>query len=365
MVHSKLASLLLAVLLALPSLPELFQKSKRQFQMSAYREALETLVTLDVESQKPGFERDREALLPGLLFYRGASLAALGRSQEAREVFEQYLTLQPNAQLDPARYPRAVLVAFEEVRRSLDQARREPKTQGSLASAYAAFPRPDAAAWGAIGDEWTEGPVRALLTPEEKRDFERRSDPVERATFVTSFWKSRDPRPETPENEFRDEFEKRVAFADAHFAQDETRGSLTDRGLVFLLFGPPSYSGRKPLQTGDDVADSSGLSQYSRAQVESASRPGGSSTDRMARIAKVTGPGAKIQDAASNWIEVWHYLRQDLPSQIPNNELEFQFVTKVGYGKNVLQRDSQPLAALERARSLARAGRIAVHSPSS
>jgi hypothetical protein len=79
----------------------------------------------------------------------------------------------------------------------------------------------------------------------------------------------------------------------------------------------------------------------------------------MARIAKVTGPGAKIQDAASSWVEVWHYLKRELPREIPNSELEFQFVTKVGYGKNVLQRDSVPLAALERARSLARAGRIA------
>jgi len=358
-------AVLLSTLLLLPSLPELFQKSKLQFQTGAYVEALKTLDELDTESQKEGFERDRAALLPGLLFYKGASLAVLGRAVEARDAFAQYLTLQPNTQLDPARYPRAVLAAFEEARRSLDRVHQAPKLEGTLAAAYSAFRRPETASSDQIGEDWTQGPVRVLLTPEEMRDFERYADPVARATFVTTFWKSRDPRPETPENEFREEFEKRVAFADAHFTQDETRGSLTDRGLVFILLGPPTYSGRKPLQTGDDVADSSGLSQYSRAQIESAGRAGGSSTDRMARIAKVTGPGAKIQDAASNWVEVWHYLRRDLPSQIPNNELEFQFVTKVGYGKNVLQRDSQPLAALERARSLARAGRIAAYSPSS
>ena len=38
-------------------------------------------------------------------------------------------------------------------------------------------------------------------------------DPVSRSEFVTAFWKARDPRPETVENEFREEFEKRVAFA--------------------------------------------------------------------------------------------------------------------------------------------------------
>jgi GWxTD domain-containing protein len=359
-----ISAVLLSTLLLLPSLPELFQKSKLQFQTGAYAEALKTLEELDTESQKEGFERDRAALLPGLLFYKGASLAVLNRPVEARDAFGQYLTLQPNAQIDPARYPRPVTDALEEARRARNQAAQEPKVEGTLATAYRSFARPEASP-SAFGEDWAQGPVRTLLTPEEKNEFERRADSASRAAFVTDFWKTRDPRPETPENEFREEFEKRVAFADAHFAQDETRGSLTDRGYVFLLLGPPSYSGRKPLRTGDDVADASGLSRYGRAETEAASRAGGSSTDRMARIARVEGPGVKIQDAAANWVEVWHYLKRDLPSQIPNAELEFQFITKVGYGKNVLQRDSQALAALERARSLARAGRIAAHSPSS
>ena len=341
----------ISLLFSPPTLPDLFHKSKEQFQSGAYAEALKTLEILDTESQKPGLELDRAALLPALLFYRGASLAQLGRKDEAREAFEGYLAQQPNAKLDPARYPRPVIAAFEEARRAVEQRTAAPKEEGVLAAAYAAFPRPQSSAVEAPGENWAEGPVRALLTPEDKREFERRFDAASRAEFVETFWKTRDSRPETPENEFREEFDKRVAFADARFAQDETRGSLTDRGVVFLLMGPPSYSGRKPLQTGDDVADASGLSRYGRAEVEGASHPGGgSSTDRMARIAKVTGPGAKIQDAASNWIEVWHYMRRDLPRALPYQELEFQFVTKVGYGKSVLQRDETPLNALERAR---------------
>jgi GWxTD domain-containing protein len=341
----------ISLLFSPATLPELFHMSKEQYQSGAYSQALKTLEILDVESQKPGFERDRAALLPALLFYRGASLAQLGRKEEARETFESYLSQQPGAQLDPARYPRPVIAAFDEARRAVERRSAAPKEEGVLAAAYAAFPRPQSSTVETPGEDWSEGPVRALLTPEEKREFERRFDAASRAEYVEAFWKARDPRPETPENEFREEFAKRVAFADSRFNQDETRGSLTDRGVVFLLFGPPSYSGRKPLQTGDDVADASGLSRYSRAEVEGASHPGGgSSTDRMARIAKVTGPGTKIQDAASNWVEVWHYLRRDLPRALPYQELEFQFVTKVGYGKNVLQRDETPLNALERAR---------------
>jgi GWxTD domain-containing protein len=247
---------------------------------------------------------------------------------------------------------------LESARKSVQRGLELPAEGGTLAAAYRAFRAPESGKPEEVGEDWVEGPVRALLTPAERNEFVRRFDAVSRAEFVTAFWKARDPRPETPENEFQNEFSKRAAFADSHFTQDEARGSLTDRGMVFLLFGPPSHSGRKPLQTGDDVADSSGLSQYGRAEISAAARSGGSSIDRMARIDKVEGPGVKIQEGASNWIEVWHYLRRDLPAEIPYQELEFQFMTKLGYGKNVLQRDVKPLSALERARMLARAGRV-------
>jgi GWxTD domain-containing protein len=343
--------LLLGVWLATASLPELFRKSKEQFQLGSYAEALKTLETLDAESQKPGVEQDRAALLPGLLFYRGCSLAALGRAEEARQTFEQFLAFAPHTQLDPSRYPRSVIAAFETARKSAEGARPDQGAEGGLAAAYVGFPRPEPSGGETPGEAWADGPVRFLLTADERRAFARLSDPVARSEFVTNFWKSRDATPETPANEFREEFAKRADFADKNFAQDEVRGSLTDRGMVFILFGPPSYSGRKPLMTGDDVADSSGLSRYGRAEIAGAEKGGGSSTARMARIDRVSGPGTKVQDAASNWIEVWHYLRKNLPREIPNSELVLEFVTKVGYGKNVLQRDTQALNALDRVRA--------------
>jgi GWxTD domain-containing protein len=344
-------SLALGLFLSAVALPDLFHKSKEQFQLGAYADALKTLETLDSESQKPGFERDRAALLPGLLFYRGASLAALGRVEEGRQVFEQFLAFSPNTQLDPARFPRPVIDAFESARKSVEGVRENRSDESVLSAAYAAFPVPPDRGMESPGPDWADGPVRFLLTPEQRRQFGTLPDTVSRSEYVVNFWKARDARPETPENEFRIEFDKRVAFADARFSQDEIRGSLTDRGMVFLLLGPPSYSGRKPLRTGDDVADASGLSRYGRAEIEGAGKGGKTNTDRVARIDRVSGPGTKIQDAASNWVEVWHYLRRDLPQTIPYQELDLEFVTKVGYGKNVLQRDEKPLAALERVRS--------------
>jgi GWxTD domain-containing protein len=189
------------------------------------------------------------------------------------------------------------------------------------------------------------------MTPEERREFSRLPDSISRSEFITHFWKSRDPKPETPENEFREELEKRTAFADAKFAQDETRGSLTDRGMVFILLGPPTYAGRKPLTSGEDAADSLALFQYRPSDVKAASVGGGTTSQQAARIDRVTGPGSKAIDAASNWREVWHYRREVLPRGVPYLQVDFEFVTKQGYGENVLQRDTQALDTLEKAKA--------------
>ena len=346
------------------TLPQLFQKAKDEFRFGSYAAALSTLETLETESARPELQSQRQALLPGLLFYRGASLAALGRLSEARSAFEMFLAYQPNAHLDPALYPKSVIVALQSARESL---KRDPRAgeASTLAEAYRAFPRPDAGTGENPGEDWADGPVRHLLSPRERADFARLSSAVERSEFVTTFWKSRDPKPETERNEYREEFEKRAAFADSHFVQDEVRGSLTDRGMAFILLGPPTYNGRKPLQTGDDVADASGLSRFSRSEVRAASQTGGSNADRQARIEQVTGPGSKVLDAAANWIEVWHYLRENLPREIPYPEVVFEFVTKQGYGKNILQRDGKSLSALERARELSHGGAGIGPNPSS
>lgn len=344
-----LATLFPAILAA--TLPEQFQKAKEEFKFGSYAASLATLEKLEKESSAPGLENLRTALRPGLVFYKGANLAALGRTDEARAEFQEFLAYQPTAQLDPALYPKTVIAVFESAR----TARREerPAEGPILADAYKTFPRPEAHAAESV-DGWEQGPVRQLLSPEQARDYSRLADPVSRSEFIASFWKVRDPKPETPENEFRQEFDKRVAFADSRFGQDEVRGSLTDRGRVFILLGPPTYSGRRRLMTGDDSADPSGLSRYTPSEQHAASGGGGSNAGMQARVEHVTGPATTLQDASASWVEIWHYQRALLPEGIPYQEVVFQFVTKQGYGGNVLQRDPSALATLEKARQTPR-----------
>lgn len=342
-----------ALCVSASTLPQILQTAKEHYRHGSYTEALATLDRLEDESLKEGHEKDRAKLTPVLAFYRGAAYAALDRGPEARREFETFLAFQPNASLDPAVYPKKVVAALEEARKSLRARGEEPVSPGgaSLMLSFASFRKPAMEADETLGEDWAEGPVRYLLSAEERRNYARFADPVTRSEYVTAFWKSRDPKPETATNEFRDEFERRVAFADSRFTQAETRGSMTDRGMVFILLGPPTYVGRKPLTAGEDVNENSALFRFRRADVRIASQPGGSRRDQVARLDQVTGPGTRLNDAASNWREVWHYRREHLPRVVPYLQVDFDFVTKSGYGENVLQRDTQVLDTLERVKS--------------
>ena len=301
---------------------ELFQKAKSEFAAAHYADALKALDELQGESSKPENEKYRAQLAPALAFYRGASLAALGREAEARSEFNTYLDLQPQASIEASTYPKKVVAAFEAVRKSRE------KSGGSdpgLAAAYREF---RATAPAAESDaRWAAGPVRYLLSEKEKAAFAALSDPNERNRFVEEFWRVRDPK-------FRTEFERRVAFADARFGQGETPGSLSDRGMVFILLGPPTYIGRKPLTTEDAAQpslDTSGLLSTHLSQG--------------ARLPEKTALSGE-----ANWLEVWHYRQELLPAGVPYQQVDVGFVTKKGYGENVLQRDSPTLTAIETAK---------------
>jgi len=342
-----LAGALLTVLLAaggeaqdprVAELTDLFAKAKAQFRGGAYAESLATLERLDAASRAPGLEAAREKILPAVSFYRGADLAALGRGEEARREFRIYLEKAPATRLDPSMYPKPVLEAFDATRAEL-----QPAASGAsagppvgLAEAYASFhPSPGGAA--PVDEAWGEGAVRFLMTKEEKAEWSRLSDSTARAEFVAAFWQRRDRTPETPDNEYRDEIERRIRFADVQFVQGEKKGSLTDRGMVFVLMGPPSYVASRLLRIEDDPIQAARSAP--RAQVITGP------TGRVAEL--VVTPQPMTAEKIQGTREVWHYKRDRLPAAVASNEVLFEFLTKDGYGTGVLQREAAALTTLE------------------
>src|SRR5215813_6754878 len=89
--------------------------------------------------------------------------------------------------------------------------------------------------------DWGKGPVKWIMTDEEDKDWKKVKTDEERAAFVKAFWEKRDPTPKTPENEYETLFWKKVEEAEKTFKTQGTDfGSMTDKGRVFLLLGPPT-----------------------------------------------------------------------------------------------------------------------------
>ena len=356
------ASLLLflagASLLRAQTLPELFMKVKEQVKSGSWQDGLKTLDRLDADAAKPENEKYREQLAGPSSFYRGVCEANLDHDDAAVKAFSEFVSRQPNASIDRAMYSKKAVAAFESAQKKVASplGAREATQSNSLFTAFQEFKAPPNSS-DPVNEAWAEGPVKWIMAPDEKVGWASLTSGGERQEFVDKFWEKRNPKPGSSDNIFRTTFERRVAFADSRFVDvEKQRGCLTDRGMVFVLLGPPTYAGRKPLRAGEDVADSPGLSTFDAQQGEAAvnaaraaSGSGKISSARAAQLSGATqvGPGSVAAESANNYREVWHYRRELLPKRAPYQQVDFEFITKKGYGANVLQRDPQALNTID------------------
>ncbi len=86
--------------------------------------------------------------------------------------------------------------------------------------------------------KWATEDVRWIITDQEMKAFKSLSNDEERDAFIEQFWQRRNPDPESPENTFRDENYRRIAYANEHFAAGKP-GWLTDRGHMYIAYGKP------------------------------------------------------------------------------------------------------------------------------
>lgn len=97
-------------------------------------------------------------------------------------------------------------------------------------------PRPAASSWS----DWLNMDVAYIVTDAERRAFNSLQTDEERARFAEQFWERRNPTPGSPDNPFRIEHYRRIVYANAHFGtQTSIPGWKTDRGRIYIMFGPP------------------------------------------------------------------------------------------------------------------------------
>ncbi|WP_263374761.1 GWxTD domain-containing protein [Granulicella aggregans] len=86
--------------------------------------------------------------------------------------------------------------------------------------------------------KWVDEDVHWIITDTELQAFKSLGNDEERDQFIEQFWLRRNPNPDSPDNEYREEHYARIAYADEHFAAGKP-GWKTDRGHIYIAYGKP------------------------------------------------------------------------------------------------------------------------------
>jgi GWxTD domain-containing protein len=113
----------------------------------------------------------------------------------------------------PVKHPESSVVA------------KQPETEGSLGPYSNAY------------FKWVNEDVTYIIDQAERTAFLSLTANEERDRFIEQFWERRNPTPGTP-NKFKEEHYRRLAYANGHFASG-VPGWQTDRGHIYILYGPP------------------------------------------------------------------------------------------------------------------------------
>jgi GWxTD domain-containing protein len=93
---------------------------------------------------------------------------------------------------------------------------------------------------------WPGQEVPDIISDDEVRAFQTLTTDEEREQFIEQFWRRRDPTPDTLENEFRNDYYRRIALANERFGTADQPGWRSDRGRILIKFGEPDQLERHP-----------------------------------------------------------------------------------------------------------------------
>jgi len=115
--------------------------------------------------------------------------------------------------------------------------------------------------------KWLDQDVIYIISPEERSAFLHLSTNEEREQFIEQFWQRRNPDPESPENTFKEEHYRRIAYANERFASG-IPGWRTDRGKIYIMWGPADEIESHPSGGSYDRPASEGGGQTSTYPFE-------------------------------------------------------------------------------------------------
>jgi GWxTD domain-containing protein len=114
--------------------------------------------------------------------------------------------------------------------------------------------------------KWLKEDVAYIINDRERAAFESLQTDAEREKFIEQFWERRDPTPGTVENEFKEEHYRRIAYANEHYTSDTMPGWKTDRGRIYIVYGPPDEIESHP--SGDPATGKPPYEQWLYRYIE-------------------------------------------------------------------------------------------------
>src|SRR5437773_9678825 len=93
--------------------------------------------------------------------------------------------------------------------------------------------------------QWLQEDVVYIITPDERNAFLQLQTNEEREQFIEQFWLRRSSNPDLPDNDFKEEHYRRIAYANEHYASG-IPGWKTDRGRMYIMCGPPDEIESQP-----------------------------------------------------------------------------------------------------------------------
>jgi GWxTD domain-containing protein len=85
--------------------------------------------------------------------------------------------------------------------------------------------------------QWLSEDVTYIISPDERNAFLQLDTNEEREQFIEQFWLRRSSNPDLPQNDFKEEHYRRIAYANEHYASG-IPGWKTDRGRMYIMWGP-------------------------------------------------------------------------------------------------------------------------------
>jgi GWxTD domain-containing protein len=89
--------------------------------------------------------------------------------------------------------------------------------------------------------KWLKEEVVWIVTDRERKEFRNLTSDQQRDEYIAAFWERRNPTPGSAHNSFKQEHYRRITYANEHFSTglEPLPGWVTDRGRVYILYGPP------------------------------------------------------------------------------------------------------------------------------